>query len=74
MILLFSIKSNFGDPLRELLGQAVSEEVREELREEMGLNDPFLVQYGRFIGNALQGDLGTSYFFKRPALDVILAK
>ena len=40
----------------------------------MGLNDPFLVKYSRFLKNAVHGDLGTSYFFKRPALEVILDK
>lgn len=70
----FSIQDNLGDPLRELVGQSVSEAERDALRERMGLNDPFLVQYWRFLGNAVQGDLGTSYFFKRPALDVILDK
>lgn len=70
----FAIQDNLGDPLRELLGQSVSEEVRQELREELGLNDSFVTQYARFLGKALQGDLGTSYFFKEPALDVILKK
>jgi peptide/nickel transport system permease protein len=73
-IIGFSIQDNLGDPLRELVGQSVSEEVRDELREEMGLNDPFFVQYWRFLTNAVQGDLGTSYFFKKPALEVILNK
>ncbi len=72
--LSFSIQDELGDPLRELVGQSVSEETREQLRDEMGLNDPFLVQYWRFLKNAVRGDLGTSYFFKRPALEVILGK
>ena len=46
----------------------------EELREELGLKDSFVTQYARFLGKALQSDLGTSYFFKEPALDVILKK
>ena len=70
----FAIQDNLGDPLRELVGQSVSEETRQELRDELGLNDSFLKQYSRFLGNALQGDLGTSYFFKEPALDVIMKK
>ncbi len=70
----FAIQDNLGDPIRELSGQSVSEEVRDQLREEMGLNDSFGTQYMRFLRNALQGDLGTSYFFKEPALDVILKK
>ena len=73
-VLAFSIQDNLGDPLREMVGQSVSEEERQALRDEMGLNDPFFVQYWRFLKKAVQGDLGTSYFFKRPAVDVILDK
>ena len=73
-VIVFSIHDQLGDPLRELVGQSVSEAERQKLRDRMGLNDPFLVQYARFLGRAVQGDLGTSYFFKRPALDVILDK
>lgn len=70
----FSIQDNLGDPLRELVGQSVSENERQALRDRMGLNDPFLTQYVRFLGKAVQGDLGNSYFFKKPALEVIAAK
>ncbi|MAM87978.1 ABC transporter permease [Allohahella sp. A8] len=73
-LISFSIQDNLGDPLRELVGQSVSEAERDALREELGLNDPFLMQYTRFLGKAVQGDLGTSYFFKEPALTVILKK
>lgn len=73
-IISFSIQDNLGDPLRELVGQSVSEADRQALRDKLGLNDPFWVQYGRFASQALHGDLGTSYFFKEPALDVILRK
>ncbi len=73
-VISFAIQDNLGDPLRELVGQSVSEQQRDELRDKLGLNDPFLTQYGRFAWNALQGDLGNSYFFKEPALTVILRK
>lgn len=73
-VIAFSIQDNLGDPLRELVGQSVSEEQRQLLREQMGLNDPFVVQYWRFLKKAVRGDLGTSYFFKKPALEVILDK
>ena len=73
-VIAFSIQDNLGDPLREMVGQSVSEAERQALREEMGLNDPFFVQYWRFLKKALHGDLGTSYFFKRPAVDLILDK
>jgi peptide/nickel transport system permease protein len=73
-LVAFAIQDNLGDPLREMVGQSVSEEERQVLRTELGLNDPYIKKYTRFIGNAVQGDLGTSYFFKRPALEVILDK
>ncbi|WP_417618001.1 ABC transporter permease [Oceanisphaera sp.] len=73
-LVAFSIQDNLGDPLRELVGQSVSEEVRQQMRTDMGLNDPFVVKYSRFVGNALQGDFGTSYFYKKPTLEVIFEK
>ncbi|MEI6897285.1 MAG: ABC transporter permease [Psychromonas sp.] len=73
-LVAFAIQDNLGDPLREMVGQSVSEAERQALRDELGLNDPYLTKYSRFIGNAVQGDLGNSYFFKRPAVDVILDK
>jgi len=70
----FSIKNRIGDPVRDLVGERVTPAEREVIRDQLGLNDPFLVQYVRFVGNAARGDLGLSFFHKRPALDVILSK
>ena len=70
----FSIKQQIGDPVRDIVGISVSAAEREALRDQLGLNDPFIVQYGRFVYNALHGDLGHSFFFKKPCLEVILAK
>ncbi|MBG0789082.1 MAG: ABC transporter permease [Desulfovibrionaceae bacterium] len=70
----FAIKHNFGDPVRDLVGQRVTPAERAQIRERLGLNDPFMVQYVRFLGNAVQGDLGQSYFFKKPASEVIIKK
>lgn len=70
----FAIKQNVGDPVREITGISVSAAEREALRDELGLNDPFLTQWTRFVGNALQGDLGNSFYFKKPAVDVIMSK
>ncbi|MCR4875932.1 MAG: ABC transporter permease [Clostridiales bacterium] len=50
-----------GDPARTILGELATEEQVNELRNEMGLNDPIIVQYFRYIWNLLHGDLGTSY-------------
>ena len=70
----FAIKHQFGDPVRELVGERVTAQEREQIREKLGLNDPFAVQYVRFLKKAAHGDLGQSFFFKRPALDVIIDK
>lgn len=53
-----------GDPVRAMYavsGSIPPEEVLEQTREEMGLNDPFLVQYVRWAAGCLRGDFGTSY-------------
>lgn len=50
-----------GDVTMAILGrQKVTEEKVAELREQLGLNDPLYVQYGRYVNNAVQGDLGKS--------------
>ncbi|MDL2285189.1 ABC transporter permease [Desulfovibrio sp. OttesenSCG-928-F07] len=68
----FAIKHTVGDPIRDLVGISVSVAEREALRTELGLNDPFLVQWGRFLKGAVQGDLGPSFIFKKPAMEVII--
>ncbi len=73
-VVAFAIQDNLGDPLREMVGQRVTEAQREVLRTQLGLNDPFMVKYTRFLKHALHGDWGTSFIFKKPALDVILGK
>jgi len=73
-LLGFSIKQKIGDPVRDIVGVSVSVAERDALRDKLGLNDPFLTQYVRFIKNAVHGDLGMSFFFKKPALEVILSK
>lgn len=70
-VVAFAIQDGLGDPLQELVGMSVSQEEREALREELGLNDPMVMQYLRFAGNALRGDLGNSYFYSQPTLEVI---
>lgn len=60
--LVFSIMSfTPGDPAQLILGESAPKAAVAALREEMGLNDPFLIQYGKFILNAIQGDFGRSY-------------
>ena len=73
-IFCFLVQDSLGDPTREMAAMSMSDAEREDLKESLGLNDSLLVQYGRFAGRALQGDLGNSYFFKEPALTVIMKK
>lgn len=70
----FAVKHAVGDPIRDLVGVSVSAAEREALRDELGLNDPFFTQWVRFMKNAMHGDLGPSFIFKKPAVEVIAAK
>jgi peptide/nickel transport system permease protein len=70
----FAVQYSIGDPVRDMVGIRVSAADREALRDKLGLNDPFLVQYKRFVWNAMHGDLGTSYFYSKPALQIIIKK
>ena len=66
-----------GDPVRHMLtasGTMPSEEVIQSMRSEMGLNDPFLTQYFRWLGNCLHGDFGTSYMLNKPVVDLLVAR
>ncbi|MBM7607927.1 peptide/nickel transport system permease protein [Lysinibacillus composti] len=60
-----------GDPFTGMITPETDPTRIEELREKAGLNDPWFVQYGRWVGNALQGDFGKSYTFQRDVSDII---
>lgn len=60
-----------GDPAITISGENATEAQIEATRERLGLNDPILVQYGRWAGNAIQGDLGTSLFSSRSVSSAI---
>jgi len=63
-----------GDPARIIAGSNSEEWEIEEIREELGLNDPLLVRFGRFLSGVVQGDFGTSYHTKRPVWDDMMAR
>ena len=60
-----------GDPASILLGDTATPEEVAALTREMGLDEPLWRQYLLWLGNVLQGDLGTSVFFREPVLAVI---
>ena len=53
-----------GDPAELRLGNRATPEKIEKLRDEMGLNEPFIIQYIKFVKNALMGNFGESYVFQ----------
>ena len=74
LVIAFAVRAALGDPLREIMGEAVPASERAELRHRLGLDAPWPVQLARYVGQAAKGDLGTSYIYKRPTLQVVLAK
>ncbi len=66
-----------GDPAQIMLtssGVMPTPSAVEALREQMGYNDPFFVQYFRWLGNALHGDFGISFSLNKPVVDLLLAR
>jgi peptide/nickel transport system permease protein len=61
-----------GDPVEVMLGETAQQADKERLRQELGLNQPLYIQYGRFMAGIVQGDLGSSYFYRRPVVHVIV--
>jgi ABC-type dipeptide/oligopeptide/nickel transport system permease component len=61
-----------GDPARMILGNKASAEAVEAVRERMGLNEPVLQQYGNYMLNLVQGDLGESLRYQQPVSELIL--
>ncbi|MCK6432183.1 MAG: ABC transporter permease [Burkholderiaceae bacterium] len=56
----FMLFQYIGDPVTNLLGQDATPEQREQLRADLGLDQPFIVQFTKFVGNAVQGEFGLS--------------
>lgn len=74
LFVFFAFQLISGDPVTAMLGTQTTPERAEALREELGLNDPVLVQYFRWAGNFLTGDMGTSYSYQMPVSDMIVGK
>ncbi len=70
-LIAFTLFRFVGDPINQMVGLETSAEERAQLRQSLGLNDPVLVQFGRFVLSALQFDFGVSYQFKQPVTDLI---
>lgn len=63
-----------GSPATSMLGTNATPETVAELEAELGLDDPVLVRYARWVGDFVQGDWGTSYSYSLPVKDMVLEK
>jgi peptide/nickel transport system permease protein len=63
-----------GDPASLMLGEQATPEQIRDLRRSLGLDEPLLTQYTRFLGHAVRGDFGMSIRAQRPALEVVLER
>jgi peptide/nickel transport system permease protein len=72
--IVFFILYLTGDPALVLLPPDSSEEDVQKFRQAMGFNDPFLVQYGRFLVGALHGDFGQSVRHGEPAFGLVVER
>jgi peptide/nickel transport system permease protein len=63
-----------GDPASMIGGPTATESDLEAIRDNLGLNEPFLTQYGNYLGSVLQGDLGFSYQTRQPVSEAIAVR
>ena len=70
-VLLFVLPA---DPVRQIAGRAASAATVENIRQQLGLDQPFVVQYGRYLWNLAHGDLGRSYLQKTDVATLIWSR
>jgi peptide/nickel transport system permease protein len=70
-LLAFVLFRFVGDPVNQMVGQDTSLEDRQRLRLELGLDDPVVIQFGRFVANAARFEFGISYQMKQPVTTII---
>jgi peptide/nickel transport system permease protein len=63
-----------ADPVRQIAGRSATPETVANIRAQLGLDQPFIIQYARYLGNLLQGDLGRSYLQKTEVSTLIAAR
>ncbi|MBR0658075.1 ABC transporter permease [Neoroseomonas oryzicola] len=70
-LISFAMFAYVGDPVAIMLGQDFTEAQRDQLVRDLGLDQPFWVQFATFIGHAAQGEFGLSYRLSRPVAELI---
>lgn len=73
-LISFAMFAYVGDPVTIMLGQDYTEAQREALVRELGLDQPFFIQFIEFLHNAAQFEFGLSYRLARPVSDLILER
>jgi peptide/nickel transport system permease protein len=73
LVVFFGVRALPGDPALALAGEEADPATVAQVRADLGLDQPVLVQFGKFLGNTLQGDLGTSIRTGTPVTDLIAA-
>ncbi|MBK0400243.1 ABC transporter permease [Limibaculum sp. M0105] len=73
-LVAFSLFRFVGDPVENMLGQERTQQDIDRLRTQLGLDQPFPVQYWRFLKNAAEGNFGVSYRQGRPVTDLLIER
>lgn len=70
-LIAFALFNYVGDPVHAMVGEDTTLEERDRLRKNLGLTDPFPVQFARFVGRVVHGEFGFSYRNYRPVAELI---
>ena len=73
LVVFYGVRALPGDPARALAGEEATPAALKAVRADLGLDQPVIVQYGKFVANLLHGDLGTSVRTGQPVIDLIKA-
>ncbi|HEV7268035.1 MAG TPA: ABC transporter permease [Falsiroseomonas sp.] len=73
-LISFAMFAYVGDPVAIMLGQDYTIAQRDALIRDLGLDQPFIVQFGTFVLNAVQGEFGLSYRLSRPVIELIIER
>jgi peptide/nickel transport system permease protein len=70
-LMAFMIFRFVGDPIQLMVNEQTTQAEKDALRDSLGLNDPFFIQFARFVGHAVQGDFGISYRNQQEVMSLI---
>jgi peptide/nickel transport system permease protein len=63
-----------ADPVRQIAGRSATPQTVENIRQQLGLDQPFVVQYWRYLSGLVQGDMGRSYLQKTEVAELIASR